>query len=93
MYACPKCQANMRTVNRNGIHLEQCEACRGIFLDHGELETIARLESQWAAGPPQGPPPAAYVPPPMTYGAAPAWGGHHGHYKRKQSLAHFLFSS
>ncbi|WIX80208.1 zf-TFIIB domain-containing protein [Amycolatopsis carbonis] len=46
----------MRTVDKNGIHIEQCEACRGIFLDHGELEQIAGAESSYYGGA-QSPPP------------------------------------
>ena len=28
---CPKCQNVMTTVDKNGIHIEQCGGCRGIF--------------------------------------------------------------
>ena len=50
---CPKCQNQMRTVDKNGVHIDQCEGCRGIFLDRGELEQIAGAEqSYYAAGPP-----------------------------------------
>lgn len=43
----------MRTFDRMGVHLEQCESCRGIFLDHGELEQIASAEQQhYGAQPP-----------------------------------------
>lgn len=43
----------MRTYDRMGVHLEQCESCRGIFLDHGELEQIASAEQQhYSAQPP-----------------------------------------
>ncbi|WP_405935911.1 zf-TFIIB domain-containing protein [Streptomyces sp. NBC_00726] len=90
---CPKCHAQMHTYNRNGIQIEQCSGCRGIFLDYGELETLTRIESQWTQ---QAPPPAA---PPQAYPAAPApaWGaphhgGHHGHYRQK-SFGRMLFSS
>lgn len=84
MLQCPKCHGVMRTYNRNGVHIEQCENCRGIFLDYGELEAIGRLESQWAQ---QAPPPAAYG------GHAPAWGqSHHGHSKHR-SFGRMLFSS
>ncbi len=38
------------TVNKNGIHIEQCEGCRGIFLDRGELEQIAGAESSYYGG-------------------------------------------
>ncbi|WP_173861710.1 zf-TFIIB domain-containing protein, partial [Streptomyces aureus] len=44
---CPKCHAAMHTYNRNGVQIEQCSGCRGIFLDYGELEALTRLESQW----------------------------------------------
>lgn len=91
---CPKCHAQMHTYNRNGIQIEQCSGCRGIFLDYGELESLTRVEAQWTQ---QAPPP-----PPQAYPAAPApaWGapqqqhhgGHHGHYRQK-SFGRMLFSS
>ncbi|WP_204449203.1 TFIIB-type zinc ribbon-containing protein [Actinokineospora baliensis] len=76
---CPKCQNVMRTVDRLGVHIDQCDGCRGIFLDRGELEQIAAAEQRHytAAAPPppyQGapPPPAAYPAPaqypPQNYG-------------------------
>lgn len=36
----------MRTVDRQSIHIEQCESCRGIFLDGGELEQIIGAEKR-----------------------------------------------
>ncbi|MER5256384.1 MULTISPECIES: zf-TFIIB domain-containing protein [unclassified Streptomyces] len=86
---CPKCRAPMHTYNRNGVQIEQCSGCRGIFLDYGELESLSRLENQWGGqqGPPPPPAPQAYpaAPAPQAYPAAPApaWGapqhgGHHG---------------
>jgi len=86
----------MHTYNRNGVQIEQCSGCRGIFLDYGELEALTRLESQWTQ--PAPPPPAA----PQAYPAAPqapAWGAPHGghgaHYghRRHKSFGHMLFSS
>ncbi|WP_413774917.1 zf-TFIIB domain-containing protein [Actinocorallia sp. A-T 12471] len=77
----------MRTFDRNGVHIEQCDMCRGIFLDYGELETLARIESQWR----QAPAPAAPLPPPV---AQPGW-GHHGHHRHHHgpSLFGMLFST
>lgn len=54
----------MKTVNKDGVHIDQCEGCGGIFLDRGELEQIASAESAFyaqAAPPPYRPasPPAA----------------------------------
>ncbi len=42
----------MRTVDKNGVHIEQCQGCRGIFLDRGELEQIAGAESAYYGSPP-----------------------------------------
>jgi Zn-finger nucleic acid-binding protein len=50
---CPKCQNVMQTVDRRGVHIEQCQGCKGIFLDRGELEQISSAEqSFYTAGPP-----------------------------------------
>ncbi|GAA0600586.1 TFIIB-type zinc ribbon-containing protein [Actinomadura livida] len=91
---CPKCRGVMRTYTRSGVHIEQCDSCRGIFLDYGELEALSNMESQYRAAP--APPPAA----------APGWGagaptpavhhhhhgGHHG-YRRQPGVFHMLFST
>jgi uncharacterized protein len=91
---CPKCGAPMQTYNRNGVQIEQCSGCRGIFLDYGELEALSRVESQWAQQPPA--PPGGPVP--QAYPAGPAWGaphhGQHGHHGRgHRSFGRMLFSS
>ena len=98
---CPKCHAPMHTYNRNGVQIEQCSNCRGIFLDYGELEALTRVESQWTQpAPPPPSTPQAYPAAPVA--PAPAWGaphgghgGHGGHYgnKRHKSFGHMLFSS
>lgn len=57
----------MRTFDRLGVHVEQCQSCKGIFLDYGELEQIVTAEQQYNADPP-----------PLEYGgasAAPRGGG------------------
>jgi uncharacterized protein len=86
---CPKCHGPMHTYNRNGVQIEQCANCRGLFLDYGELEALTRMEAQWNQ---PAPPPQPYPQQPH----APAWGaahhGHHGHHKHR-SFAHMLFSS
>jgi hypothetical protein len=35
---CPNDNASMQTVNRNGVEFDMCPTCRGVWLDHGELE-------------------------------------------------------
>ncbi|MFI5904283.1 zf-TFIIB domain-containing protein [Streptomyces cyaneofuscatus] len=105
MMQCPKCHAQMQTYNRNGVQIEQCSGCRGIFLDYGELESLTRLESQWAQqAPPPPPAPQAY-PQAAPPAHAPAWGapqygqqhgqqhgGHYGHRPQK-GFGRMLFSS
>ena len=44
---CPKCHGTMRTYERNGVHVDQCGDCRGIFLDRGELDRLIDAENAW----------------------------------------------
>ncbi|WP_255775540.1 zf-TFIIB domain-containing protein [Microbulbifer sediminum] len=38
---CPSCQdSGMMTMDRNGVQIDYCPTCRGIWLDRGELEKI-----------------------------------------------------
>jgi Zn-finger nucleic acid-binding protein len=64
---CPKCQGQMRQYERNGVTIDQCTECRGIFLDRGELERLIDGEAAYHAAPPSGPPV-------REYGSRPAAG-------------------
>ncbi|WP_246626648.1 zf-TFIIB domain-containing protein [Modestobacter italicus] len=44
----------MRTYERNGVHVDQCTECRGIFLDRGELERLVDAETAWHGAAPAG---------------------------------------
>ncbi|MQA93516.1 MAG: hypothetical protein GEV11_02350 [Streptosporangiales bacterium] len=46
---CPKCRADMETFERNGVVIEQCGDCKGVFLDRGELERLIDAESEYLA--------------------------------------------
>ena len=46
---CPKCGADMRAYERNGVTIDQCTGCRGLFLDRGELERLVDAESAYYA--------------------------------------------
>jgi Zn-finger nucleic acid-binding protein len=57
---CPKCNAPMRSYERNGLHVDRCTECGGLFLDRGELERLVEAEAGYygASGPaPVGPSP------------------------------------
>ena len=56
---CPKCQGQMRSYERNGITIDQCQECRGIFLDRGELERMIDAEGAYLQSAAAAPPPAA----------------------------------
>ena len=44
---CPICDIEMRITEREGVEIDYCPQCRGVWLDRGELEKIiARLEPQ-----------------------------------------------
>jgi Zn-finger nucleic acid-binding protein len=53
--SCPKCHGVMRTYERNGVHVDQCADCRGIFLDRGELDRLVDAENAWHGGQPPRP--------------------------------------
>ena len=95
----------MRTLDRGGVHLEQCDGCHGVFLDAGELEQIAAEEERYYQSPPPYQPPAgAPGRPPggARHSDSPApWGGSsyrdsppghgYGHQKKKRSFFESLF--
>lgn len=83
----------MRTYERNGVTVEQCDSCRGIFLDFGELEALTRLEAQMAAPPPV---PQGYAQQPaQPYPPQPGWGGQgYGHGRgRRRGFGGLFYSS
>jgi Zn-finger nucleic acid-binding protein len=67
---CPKCHGPMRSYERNGITIDQCRECRGVFLDRGELERLIDAEAAFSA-------PAAAPPDPRP--ATPAYGSPSGY--------------
>jgi uncharacterized protein len=76
----------MHTVDRRGVHIEQCQGCRGIFLDRGELEQIASAEQSFYGA--HGAPAPYYAdsPPPhqrhrgQYRDSPPPYGHQRGHY-------------
>jgi Zn-finger nucleic acid-binding protein len=88
----------MKTYERNGVHLEQCDSCRGIFLDFGELEALTQMENRFMQAAP--PPPhqpgygsaydSGYG---SGYGSGPGWGRRGDKHYRKQGMGRLFFSS
>jgi len=42
---CPLCAGELKAVERQGIELDYCSDCGGIWLDQGELSELIRRES------------------------------------------------
>lgn len=77
----------MSSYERNGIAIDQCKDCRGIFLDRGELEHLTNAEQAWAAAPPQQP--QNYQAPPQ-YGYEKSHKSYNPHYDKKRKKRSFL---
>lgn len=85
---CPHCRVPLAIAERQGIEVDYCPQCRGVWLDRGELDKIIdRSHRQFDT-----PPPVQASPPPQAWGK-PHGGkdehyGHHGHrpHKRKSFL-------
>lgn len=56
---CPKCQGAWRRIERNGVIIDQCEQCQGMFFDRGEFEQLMNAERAYYNSPP---PTAGYPP-------------------------------
>lgn len=41
---CPKCGMELIEIDYKEIKVDKCSECEGIWLDAGELETVAKLE-------------------------------------------------
>ncbi len=41
---CPKCGMELIEIDYKGIKVDKCSECEGIWLDAGELESVAKLE-------------------------------------------------
>jgi len=46
---CPKCGSELVAIEYQGIEVDKCIACEGIWLDCGELEQVASKEGGFLA--------------------------------------------
>ena len=95
---CPVCKVPLVMSERQGVEIDYCPQCRGVWLDRGELDKI--IERSAAAEPaaraaapaaPQAqpyPPQGAFPPPQPGYDDRQY---HYGHKKRRKSFLEELF--
>ena len=53
---CPVDGATLVIADRNGVEIDYCPECRGVWLDRGELDKIIERSESYSAPPP--PPPS-----------------------------------
>lgn len=69
---------------RQGIEIDYCPQCRGVWLDRGELDKIIDRSLSAAPGQEEQPPHSAQSDPPSYQGS------HQGHYFKKKKREGFL---
>jgi uncharacterized protein len=47
---CPHCDVDLMMTERQGIEIDYCSKCRGVWLDRGELDKIIERSGQDAHG-------------------------------------------
>src|SRR3546814_8673260 len=84
--ACPACRTGLVMSERQGIEIDYCPACRGVWLDRGELDKIIERSAAEFAPVPK----AASKQPSSPWSGDPRYrhdGDHrpHGHRKDRKS--------
>jgi len=86
---CPTCRVNLTMSERQGIEIDYCPQCRGVWLDRGELDKIVeRSGPQQQAAQPR--PAPSYA----QHGGQAHSGYGHGYgkpHKRRKSFLEELF--
>jgi uncharacterized protein len=85
---CPADQTPLTMSERQGIEIDYCPTCRGVWLDRGELDKI--IERSAAAQPQAAPPPPQGQYQQPNYGQ-PGHGHHKPYHKRRKSFLEELF--
>ena len=88
---CPVCpDATLLMSDRQGVEIDYCPSCRGVWLDRGELDKLIQLSDRHesaAAAPAQRP----VMAPGRRDFEDSDYGKHHGgHYRRKSWLSDFF---
>ena len=46
---CPQCKINLVMADRQGVEIDYCPSCRGVWLDRGELDKIIERSAAYEA--------------------------------------------
>lgn len=47
---CPHCNETLHMTHREGIEIDYCPECRGVWLDRGELDKLIERSEAWSGG-------------------------------------------
>lgn len=47
---CPNCNETLVMTERQGVEIDYCPACRGVWLDRGELDKIIERSAAYSTG-------------------------------------------
>lgn len=88
---CPTCTDTLLVMaERQGVEIDYCPSCRGIWLDRGELDKLLDRAASSASAPVPAPPMPG-MQPPHGYGDGRHGYGDRDSYKRKKSWLHEIF--
>lgn len=45
---CPRCQVDLMISDRQGVEIDFCSQCRGVWLDRGELDKVIERASRFS---------------------------------------------
>src|SRR5688500_796524 len=51
---CPNCNETLVMADRQGVEIDYCPSCRGVWLDRGELDKIIERTADYTPPPQQG---------------------------------------
>jgi len=96
---CPVCKIGLAMSDRQGVEIDYCPQCRGVWLDRGELDKIIERSGVETAPPPQPRPQSAPPPQQQPWAGGDRYvddryhGGqpHKGPYKRRKSWLEDIF--
>jgi len=89
---CPLDRTPLTMSERQGIEIDYCPTCRGVWLDRGELDKIIERSAATTAPPPPQPEPRHQREPYRDHDRGYQSHGHHGHHpKRRKSFLEELF--
>lgn len=93
-FLCPTCRVNLVMSERQGIEIDYCPQCRGVWLDRGELDKIIERSLETAPSQERAQPAPVQQQVSQSHRSdhgPSGYGSHHGHGDRHRSFLGRLF--